>query len=188
MSLDVTLFTTGEKDPFHASWEFGLSPEKDNPFDSVGRRDRCSVYVGAWEEGKSTSLQSGHLMLWKPSAIMHLIPHFSQQHYGGGQWAVYQTLSFPFWAQIRITFPRSLCSLCCVTWNVNGSEIVCSSPTVWSQMSMPRAFQELSPAWVSGWHRLPSHPALHELTGLYVSKEHSAKVFSQATQAEVYLL
>lgn len=47
MSLDVTLFTTGEKDPFHASWEFGLSPEKDNPFDSVGREE--TDVLSMWE-------------------------------------------------------------------------------------------------------------------------------------------
>lgn len=63
--------------------------------------------------------------LWKPSAIMHSIPWFSQQHYGGGQWAVRQTLSLPSWAQIKSKFPSSLCSLCCVTWNVSGGD-VCS--------------------------------------------------------------
>lgn len=47
MSLDITLFTTRKKDLISCNWEFGLCPEKDSSFDSVGR-EKTDV-LSRWE-------------------------------------------------------------------------------------------------------------------------------------------
>lgn len=125
VSLDITLFTTRKKDLISCNWEFGLCPEKDSSFDSVGR-EKTDV-LSRWEHELKENVphcsqDTLHCENQVPTRIWSLI-----SHYGGGQSTIYQTFSLPSWAQMRNTFPRSLCSLCCVTRNVNGGD-VCSSP------------------------------------------------------------